>query len=216
MNTGELVHQLRLQLWNVTYARYLEQEIFSVQWWGIIVTLGIVYFIWWKVVDKTRLLEILLFGSYVAVSSAVIDIWGVTTAHWQYNIRIFPILPAPFPFDYTLVPILLMLSYQYGKHWGSYLGWSALASGLFSFGISPLFQATGIKSFYEWSFFYFFILMMGLAMLARYAMQLTVQTMEASRANHQAAPRHSAVLQPVMKPLSDEEMDNAKKNSNDK
>ncbi len=181
MSTGELVHELRLQLWNITYARYINQELFSYQWWGILVLLLLSYSIWWKLVDKSRLVELLLFGSYVAVSAAVIDIWGVTTAHWQYNIRIFPILPAPFPFDYTVIPILLMLAYQYGKGWRHYLFWAAMGAGLFSFIISPIFNITGIKTYFQWSLAYFFIIIIIIAIISRFFIRLTVQVMESAR-----------------------------------
>lgn len=181
MSTGELVHELRLQLWNVTYARYLNQELFSYQWWGILIMLFISYSLWWKLADKSRLVELLLFGSYVAVSSTVVDIWGVTTAHWQYNIRIFPILPAPFPFDYTVIPILLMLAYQYGKDWRQYLFWAAIGSAVFSFIMSPIFAVTGIKTFFQWNFAYFFIIMLIIGVVSRVFILLTIQVMENAR-----------------------------------
>lgn len=205
MNTTEIVHQLRLELWNVTYARYLTQELFSWQWWGIVAMLVFLYVVWWRFVDKSRLVEIMLFGSFISVSAAVVDIWGVTTAHWQYNIRLLPLLPAPFPFDFTAVPILLMLTYQYNRTWGSYLAWSAAVAALFSFGVGPLLQATGVSSIFNWRLGYFFVILMGYAIAARAAILLTLRVAKAGRADIVYSRGFSPLAQPAAKPMPDDD-----------
>jgi hypothetical protein len=205
MNTGELVHQLRLELWNVTYTRYLTQELFSWQWWAIVAFLAILYAVWWRFVDKSRLLEIMLFGSFVSVLGAVIDIWGVTTAHWQYNIRLFPLLPAPFPFDYTAAPIVLMLAYQHCRSWKSYLVWSAAGAALFSFGMLRAFEAAGIITLFNWSLFYSLGIFGSVAIVTRAAILLTLAVMSAARAEARYSSRFSPLAWPATKPLPDED-----------
>ena len=204
MTAGEIMHQLRLELWHITYARYLEQELFSWQWWAIAAFLAVLYVVWWRFVDKGRLVEILLFGSFVSVMSAVVDIWGVTTAHWQYNIRLLPLLPAPFPFDYTAVPIAMMLVYQYCPRWSSYLAWSAAIAALFSFGLAPLLRVAGINTFFNWNFGYYFVILMAYATIARSVILLTLKA-AADRAETRYASRFPPLAQPAAKPLPDEE-----------
>jgi len=170
MQTNETIHQLKLQLWNLSYSRYISQEILSIQWWGLALSLLAIYLVWWKLVDKSRLIELLLFGSFVTVIATVIDLFGYNSGHWDYNIRLLPIFPATFPFDFTLVPILLMIALQYTFTWPSYLVGSAFSSAIFSYIIIPLFAATGIKTYYNWKYSYFFALMMGVAIASRIAL----------------------------------------------
>ncbi len=176
-----MLHQLRLELWGLTLTRYLNEELFSYQWWGIVALLLVSYTIWWRLVDRTRLAEILLYGSFVAVTAAVIDIAGVTAALWQYNYRLFPILPAPFPFDYTVLPILAMLAYQYSRTWGKYVVLSALGAAVFSFVVLPLFQTAGIITLFNWSFGRVFWLRLGFILVDRAAIRLVLAVMAESR-----------------------------------
>ncbi|HBP65705.1 MAG TPA: hypothetical protein DD730_15930, partial [Desulfosporosinus sp.] len=61
MTTGDIIHQLRLELWNLSYTQWKTQTLFSIQWWSLIALIAISYTIWWVIVDKQRLSQILLF-----------------------------------------------------------------------------------------------------------------------------------------------------------
>ena len=69
------------------------------QWWSLIALIAISYVIWWVLVDKRRLSQILLFGAFIAIQRAVMDIFGTNTARWSYDIRETPLLPSPFLHD---------------------------------------------------------------------------------------------------------------------
>lgn len=202
MSGVELVHQIRGQLWEITFNRYLTQELFSWQWWGLIALLAVFYTVWWRLVDKRRLVEILLFGSFMAVTAAVVDIAGVTAARWQYNVRLFPILPAPFPFDYTVIPIMLMLAHQYGTTWGRYLGLAAVAGAIFYFVIIPAFVAAGMMTFFDFIPYVLFVPFMVAAAVARVTIIAVVRKARDSAALTEA-PRvqvSQVALQPLAKP----------------
>lgn len=210
MNTIETIHQLRLQLWNISYSDYLNQALFSYQWWGIVALLIIFYILWWKLVDKTRLIEILLFGSFVTVMSTLFDLWGISAARWQYNIGLLPFQLAPFPFDYSVVPILLMISYQYSSSWLTYIINSSLSSAFISFVVGPLFRYFGIMSYFDWNFIYFFLANIAMAAMARIVILLILQTVESSRTENTTANGYNSIAQPATKPLP-----NKNKNNND-
>lgn len=148
-------------------------------------------------------MEILLFGSYVSVSDALVVIWGVTTAHWQYNIRLFPLLPAPFPFDFSVLPISLMIVYQYSPDFMKYFWRSALLCAVFAFGLGRIYVATGIISFYNWLPIYSYILMMTVAIFSRIVITITRQIVESAE---ERMPRTmpAAIFQPATKPLPEE------------
>ena len=152
------LYDIQMEFWKQSYQRWRTQELFSLPWIFNIVVLITFYVIWIKLVDKRKLRELLLFGSLVAVSTNFIDIVAVTTGLWEYKVRLVPISPTPFPFDYTVIPILYMLVLQYTSSWRNYLIGSLLASAFFSFVISPIYALLGMKEYHNFSYFYMFIL----------------------------------------------------------
>jgi hypothetical protein len=215
MTSNELFHQLQLQIWSITWNRYLTEELFSGRWWGSLIFLLALYALWVKLLDKSRALEIILFGSFVAVQAVMVDIAGYSMGLWQHNIRLLPVVPGVFPIDFTVVPILLMLAHQYGSTWSKYLAWSAIASLVFSFIISPAFQYFDIKAYYNWHFAYFVVLMMAVAVTSRLTIELLVKTVQIHSTTSAKFTGFSPRPQPAAKPLPDQ-AENEKKPAADK
>jgi hypothetical protein len=152
------LYDIRMEFWHSSYQRWISNEFLSFPWFFNIVLLLICYIVWIKLVDKRKLKEMLLFGSFIAVAAAFIDIIGVTTGLWEYTTRLFPFSPALFPFDFTIVPILYMLVLQYTGSWQKYLIGSLLASAVNCFVINPLYVLVGILRYHKFNYFYLFIL----------------------------------------------------------
>lgn len=203
MSPNELFHQLQLQIWEITWNRYITEELFSNRWWGTLIFLIILYVIWLTLLDKSRAFEITLFGSFVAVQAVMVDIFGFSMGLWQHNIRLLPIVPGVFPIDFTVVPIMLMLAHQYGSTWSQYLTWSALASLLFSLVISPAFQFFDIKAYYNWHFGYFIILMMSVAIISRALIEFVEKTVKIHSSSSLSIPQSKLMPQPAAKQLPD-------------
>ena len=214
MSPNELFHQLQLQIWEITWNRYITEELFSNRWWGSLIFLTILYVIWLKLLNKSRALEITLFGSFVAVQAVMVDIFGYSMGLWQHNIRLLPIVPGVFPIDFTVVPILLMLAHQYGSTWSQYLTWSALASLLFGLVISPAFQFFDIKAYYNWHFGYFVILMMIVALISRTLIEFVEKTVKIHSSRFSATTQSKLMPQPAAKQLPD--FEEYSKDSDDK
>lgn len=170
MTTAETIHQLRLELWNLTYTQWKTQTLFTVQWWSLIVLIAISYAIWWRIVDKQRLSQILLFGSFVAVSRIVMDIIASNIGLWSYDICETPFVPSPFLHDFTLTPLTLMVVYQYCRSWKKFLVWTAIAVGIISFVFFPILTTFHFLTLYKWNLIYSFVLIMGIALLARFVL----------------------------------------------
>jgi hypothetical protein len=49
------------------------------RWWGIVALMVIAYAVWWKLVDKSRLSHLLLFGSLVTVMRVIFEDAAVGT-----------------------------------------------------------------------------------------------------------------------------------------
>ena len=169
MNTVDMIHQLKLELWNLSYNQW-KTTLFSIQWWSLVAFVAISYAIWWVIVDKRRLSQILLFGSLVAVGRVVMDTIGSNAVLWSYDIRLTPFSPSPFLHDFTLTPLALMVVYQYCHSWKKFLVWTVVATGIISFVFFPILTTFGILKLYNWNYFYSFVLIIGLASLSRWVL----------------------------------------------
>ena len=168
MTTVEMIHQLRLELWNLTYTQWKTQTLFSIQWWSLIAIIAISYVIWWIIVDKRRLSQILLFGAFVAIQRAVMDIFGTNVGLWSYDIRLTPLYPSPFVHDFTLTPLALMVVYQTCHSWKKFFVWSGVATAMISFVFFPILSMFGFLKLYHWNDFYSFGMIFGLSILSRW------------------------------------------------
>ena len=170
MTTSDKIHQLRVELWNLSYNQWKTETLFSLKWWSLIALIVIFYAIWLAIVEKRRLSQILLFGSMIAVGRIVMDIVGTDVALWSYEIREIPFFPSPFLHDFTLTPLALMTVYQYCHSWKKFLVWTVVTTGIISFVFFPVLIMLGFLKFYHWNYFYSFVLMVGIASLARWVM----------------------------------------------
>lgn len=150
------LYSIRMEYWQESYNHWLTQEIFTFPWFFNIVFLLVLYVIWIKIVDKSRLRELLLYGALLSVASVLVDLIAVTIGLWEYNISLFPLSPAPFPFDFTVLPILYMIVLQYTSSWRNYFIGSLLAAFVFSFIIEGVYIWLEIKILHKFNLFYMF------------------------------------------------------------
>lgn len=211
MNTTDMIHQLRLELWNLSYTQWKSQTLFSLQWWSLVALIAVSYAIWWIIVDKRRLSQILLFGSLAAVGRIVMDIIGSNVVLWSYDISETPFYPSPFLHDFTLTPIALMVVYQYCQSWKKFLVWTIVATGIISFIFFPTLTTLHFLTLYRWNLFYSFALIIAIATLARFVLLGVLNIEQNSEyAKGLSKPQRYKTI-PAMKPF-DKEDENQDKN----
>lgn len=194
----QILHATRLELWQMSYAHWLNSELFSLRWWGLVIFLVLIYAVWWRLLDKARILEIILFGSLVSVMAAFTDIVGLSSGAWQYNVRLFPISPAPFPLDFSVIPIGLMLAYQYSDNWRSYTLAALAASGLYALDTAVM-EAVGILASYYWNPAWAFVESMTYAAIVR-AVIIAMKNLAASSRPASPVAPVALVPRPALKP----------------
>ncbi|HWR44021.1 hypothetical protein [Sporomusa sp.] len=86
MDIIDMIHQSRFELWGYQLTEW-RMNLFTIRWWFVITIIAIAYAIWWKYVDKSRLTQILLFGSFIAVFMAIMDDAGASAAFWVYSVK---------------------------------------------------------------------------------------------------------------------------------
>ncbi|HWR42216.1 CBO0543 family protein [Sporomusa sp.] len=201
MPTIESINEIQNMLWPQLYTHWVNVEIFSFPWWFSVLFLAVSYIIWWKLLDKSRLIELLLFGSLLAVMSAVIDTIADNLMLWQYLVKIFPFTPAFFPFHLTLAPITLMIVYQYTNNWSRYLLGTVFAAAIYSFIIAPLFVAIGEVQLLKWNHGYTFITYIVRALMARWVLILCKHIQGSYQGQPKSMQLFTPFCQPALKPL---------------
>ena len=192
-----------------SYQQWISTEIFSSGWFIIVGLLVIVYTVWIKLVDTSRLRDLLLLGSLSAVGFAIADMilsgyFGVV----EYKIRPFPLEPPIFIVSITKGPILYMLVQQYTSSWKSYALWTSIGTAVLTFALLPAYSLLGIFQLHKWNYFYQFLLMFTDAMIAR-ALLLWVISLEQGQSSvHGHVSSTSSGLQPAAtKPLNNDKED---------
>jgi len=170
MTNTEMIHKLRLELWNLTYTQWKTHTLFSIPWWSTLALIAISYAIWWVIVDKQRLPQILLFGSFVAVQRVVMDIIGTNAALWSYDIPPLPFSPGPFQNDLTIIALALMVVFQYCHSWKKFLLWTGVVTGFISFVFFPILIMFGFLKLYHWNLLFSFVMIFGIATLSRWVL----------------------------------------------
>lgn len=77
-----------------SYQHWLSSELFTFGWYVSVGVVLVTYAIWFKLVDKRMIKDLLLLGSLCAVAFATVDSTLVGyLGLWTFNIKLFPFNP---------------------------------------------------------------------------------------------------------------------------
>ncbi|MCT8136667.1 hypothetical protein H1D32_02220 [Anaerobacillus sp. CMMVII] len=112
------------QVSEITYDKFevwMDSVVFGWQWW-IGVGLSILpWLLWLKYRKKESTLRLLTVGFFVMFLSTFLDSIGAQLGFWYYLHAPLPLIPAFFPWDTTLMPVVIMGLIQFKPHVNSYL-----------------------------------------------------------------------------------------------
>jgi len=190
-----------------SYQHWVSAEVFTVGWFVMIGVLLVTYAIWFKLVDKSRIRDLLLLGSLLAVGFGVVGIiLGDNYGFWDFHIRPVPMTTTLFTVSYTIGPILYMMVAQYTTSWKSYLIWSSIGTAVITFGLLPIYGMLGIVTLHNnYNFFYNFIYYMTGAIIGR-AICFGLARIEQSQSTPSRVAQSFLGLQPAAtKPLDEDD-----------
>ena len=152
---------------HLTLKHWSQYELFSWLWWiGVLFAIAPLV-IWWKKVDRKRILEIAVYGLVVNVLATFLDVVGSEYVLWEYAIRLLPQSPLLFPTDFILLPVLYMFLYQSFGTWKGFLLSHAVAAAGLAFVIEPVFIWTGGYRLIHWNMIYSFPIYIVIAVISR-------------------------------------------------
>jgi hypothetical protein len=132
--------------------------VFTWHWW-MGVALSVLPWILWVIVRKKESTNrLLLAGLVVLIISSFLDTLGMALRYWDYSTKVIPLIPPFFPWDFTLMPVVAMLFYQFKPNWNPYLK-AAVFSAIGSFVVQPVFEWTVFYEKHQWADYYSFPIM---------------------------------------------------------
>jgi hypothetical protein len=148
------IKELHEQLVDMRIDYWLEKNLFTLQWWILLFVLIIPWAIWWKLVDKKRIHEILLFGSFLTVLVLLLDNLGVELILWSYPHQLVSIIPSQIPVDNGIIIVAHMLIYQYFRRWQTFITANIVMALIFTFVAEPITVWLEIYRLDNWEYIY--------------------------------------------------------------
>ena len=173
--TFEDVQNVRRQLLEVSRQYWTSHTVFTWQWWLLIALSLLPWFIWWKFVDKKRVIELSLYGAMIAMISVLLDTIGTNAMFWGYPRQPLWFIYFLWPADFSILPVGHMLVYQYFSKWKTFILAEIAFAVVASFLIEPLFSWSGMYILYSWKYIYSTPLYVLKAIIARLVVQRLLQ-----------------------------------------
>jgi len=136
------------------YEYWTDNVVFTPSWWVLIAFLIIPWILWYTLVDKKHMLEILLYYFFMSGSFLIFDEIGNTLTLWAYPIKVMPLFPRLMPMCCSLTPVVYSLLYQYFRKWSSFTLANVFASAVLSLIVLPLAAQWSFIVLLNWKYIY--------------------------------------------------------------
>jgi hypothetical protein len=166
--------ELQKRLTDLRIEEWLTEDIFHLKWWFLLGLFAVSVYIWWRLVDKTRLEEICLYGAIVTIITLGLDEYGDELTLWDYPVDILPIFPPLTAINLATLPVIYMYVYQRYGTWKSFVSASSVMAGLFAFILEPVLVWGKLYEPLHWQYYYGFPIYVAMGIAARVA-SLTIR-----------------------------------------
>ena len=143
---NELI-EMRLEYW-------VHHNLFSYQWWLLLIVLIVPWIVWWKYVDKNKISQILLYGAWLMIRASMLDDFGVESHLWSYPYQLINLLPRLISIDQGIIIIAHMFLYQYFPKWKKFIFANTVMAIIFTFIFEPITVWLGIYKLENWRYIY--------------------------------------------------------------
>jgi hypothetical protein len=147
---------------------WLQEDVFHFRWFFLIGVFTFSLFTWCKLVDKSRLPEIILHAGLTIIITLVLDEMGEELTLWDYPADIIAIFPPLSAVDLASLPMIYSLIYQYCKTWKSFLWATLVMSAVFCFVFEPLLAWSNFYDLLNWKYYYGFPIYIIMAVFLRW------------------------------------------------
>ncbi|HBX22149.1 MAG TPA: hypothetical protein DEF34_00715 [Desulfotomaculum sp.] len=138
-------------------------NLFTIQWWALLLVFIIPWVIWWKLVDKNKITAILCYGLIVSILSSGLDEAGHALHLWAYKYRLVPLCVELKPTNVSLIPVIYMLVYQYFTRWKEFIIATTIMAACLAFIGEPFLDWLDIYKRFKWEYIYSFPIYIAIA-----------------------------------------------------
>lgn len=146
----------------VNYDRWINDVLFTFNWWFLIIIMILPIFVWWRLVDKTRMMEIIFVGLCISIIATYLDVTGIFLSGWTYKYKLIQFIPPLNPVDLSLLPIAYMLLYQWSPRWKPFILRLIFSAAFGAFIAEPIFIWMSIYDQTWWKHIYSFLIYIGM------------------------------------------------------
>ncbi|UFT99279.1 hypothetical protein KO561_19220 [Radiobacillus kanasensis] len=162
------VRKLQLKLVEIDKEGWLKYEFLTWQWWLLLAILIIPWIIFIWLHDRQRLVSTLLVGITVALITMLFDVTGSDYGFWGYPTELVRPGPGAFSFDLGIIPVSVMLTYQFFRKWSHYLLMLVILALVFAFIGEPISEKLELVLFLKWNrtFSFCYYILVGISVKA--------------------------------------------------
>lgn len=137
---------------------WLEHDLFSFQWWFLVISTLLSWGVWAWLVNRRRLPEIVMFGLMVSLAATYLDSVLSGLVLWAYPHMELPIMYPAAWVNFGPLPVTFMLVYQWCRTWRKFMVVSVGVSAVIAYLIEPLEVWLKIYQLYSWRYTYSFVI----------------------------------------------------------
>lgn len=149
-------------------ANWLRDDLHKWTWWLNLALTILPVLIMWRLIDRRRFLEILVYGFIIGMLSTFLDVLGLAFMLWEYPDKFLPILPRLFPVNLVGLPFVYMLVYQTFTEWRSFSMASIFLAALLAFVGEPVFVWLNLYHPLAWHYYYSFPIYFLMAVVCKW------------------------------------------------
>lgn len=155
-------------LTSASIEEWLRQDLFQTKWWLLLGITMFAFFIWWRLLVKTRLPEVVLYAVLMMIVMMGVDEYGEELVLWDYPIDILPIFPVITATNLLFLPLAFSLVYQNSRTLKSFARNAVLTAALVSFVLEPGMALGGYYQLLKWKYYYSFPVYIAAAFFVRW------------------------------------------------
>lgn len=155
------------KLWHAAVNTWLQNSLFTWRWWLEVLISIIPWVIWIYFREKKSTNRLLYVGFFAIIIAFIIDTIGISFGLWFYEYRVVPIIQVFIPWDFSLIPVSILLLLQIKPN--KFLWIKTLFFAAFSaFIAEPIFHWLKFYNPINWRHTYSFILYLILFLICSF------------------------------------------------
>lgn len=147
------IYKLQTALFSVRLDHWINHELFRFQWWFMLISVLASWFLWWKFVDKKRIVELFAYGMSLSCLIVCLDSTGTELGLWAYPYKLIPFFNRLFfTVDMGMLPVIYMLMYQHFRKWRPFIVAHVFLAIILAFIMEPIAVWLNIYVMVKWSY----------------------------------------------------------------